>query len=182
MTLEELEKTLEEQEKLEIIKFIHDRNFRLIELADNKATSILTVNGIMLTVVFALASFIPGFFDLVTLKDYIKISFFSAYLLCSGASLFFSIRTISPIRDTGIPPPKNIFYYRQILRYKDVNEYINDVEEQLDNFSSVLRSLVNQIYSISSVNQRKYKNVLRCVWLLLFSFLIFILLIISLFI
>jgi hypothetical protein len=65
--MEELEKTLEEQEKLEIIKFIHDRNFRLIELADSKATSILTVNGIMLTVVFALASFIPGFFDLVTL-------------------------------------------------------------------------------------------------------------------
>ena len=48
--------------QLETLKAIFDHNYQLIGLADNKATAILTVNGIMLTVVIALVGFLGDFF------------------------------------------------------------------------------------------------------------------------
>ncbi|MCE7746482.1 MAG: hypothetical protein GPJ52_15240, partial [Candidatus Heimdallarchaeota archaeon] len=42
------------EQKYETMKSIFDSNHQLITLADNKATAILTINGIMLTVVLAM--------------------------------------------------------------------------------------------------------------------------------
>lgn len=160
------EEHLEAEEKIETLQFIHDKNYKLIELADNKAATILTINGIILTVVFALVSLSSDFFNLGDALDIIRLVCFALYFIFSGGSIIYSIKTISPLTMTGIKLEKDIFYYKNILQYENQEEYAKDVKDQLDDFPRIIRSFSHQIYSVSTVNERKYKNIRRCVWLL----------------
>ncbi|NVM53870.1 MAG: hypothetical protein HWN66_09225 [Candidatus Helarchaeota archaeon] len=176
------EKSLESPEKLDILKFINDKNYQLIELADSKATAILGINGLMLTVIFAIGGFIPDFFQFENVLDYIRLSFFGAYLLFTALSLVFSILTISPLIEADAKPKKDIFYYNHILQFANKEEFTEEVKERLKDPSSLLTSLSNQIYSIAIVDKRKYTNIRKCILFIFISFIIFICLIVMMFI
>lgn len=176
------EENLEAEDKIKTLQFIHDKNYQLIELADSKATTILTINGIILTVVFALVSFTPESFTISNPMVIVRLVFFGLYFLFAGGSIIFSIMTISPLTVIGIQPEKDIFYYKNILQHKDQDEYADEVKNKLDDFALILRSYSYQIYSVSIVNERKYKNIRRCVWFLFGALVMLICLIIVMFI
>ena len=171
------ETKLEAEEQIDVLKFINERNVSLIELADNKASTILVITGIMLTAVFALVGFIPSLFSFVTVTDYLRIAFFGIYFAATGGCIIFAILTISPLTDTGILPQKDIFYYKQILQYKNKEEYADDVEEKFKDIPLLMRLFAYQIYAVSLVNERKYKNLRRSILFLASSFVMFICLI-----
>ncbi|MBK5112098.1 MAG: hypothetical protein KGD59_04295 [Candidatus Heimdallarchaeota archaeon] len=157
------------ERKFETMKSIFESNYHLISLADNKATAILTVNGIMLTVVLATVGLLGNFFDFENKVNLAAIVFFVAYLVSCLTSISFSIFTILPFQKTGIPDPRHVFYYVNILEYKDKDEYLKGLRGVLEDFSRVEEEYSEQIYAISVVNQRKYKNVKWCIWTLLSS-------------
>ena len=161
------------EQKFETMKQIFESNYQLISLADNKATAILTVNGIMLTVVLAIVGLLEGILDLEFKIKIAAIIFFVAYLVSCLTSLSFSIFTILPFQKTGIPDPGHVFYYVNILEYKDKDEYLKGLRKILDNFSLIEEEFSDQIYAISVVNLRKYKNVKWCIWTLLSSLILF---------
>jgi hypothetical protein len=156
--------------KIESLKSIYEHNYALIELADNKATAILTVNGIMLTVILAFVGLKDNFFTSANILDIFAIISLSAFLISCLTSLVFSIITISPLQKTGVTPPKHVFYYVNILEHNSVDNYHNGLNKVLDDFFLLERGFAEQIYSISIVNKRKYKFVKWCVWTLLSSF------------
>ncbi|MCK5299448.1 MAG: hypothetical protein KAJ76_11105 [Candidatus Heimdallarchaeota archaeon] len=161
------------EQKFETMKQIFESNYQLISLADNKATAILTVNGIMLTVVLAIVGLLEGILDLESKMKIAAIIFFVAYLVSCLTSISFSIFTILPFQKTGIPDPGHVFYYVNILEYKDKDEYLKGLRKILDNFSLIEEEFSDQIYAISVVNLRKYKNVKWCIWTLLSSLILF---------
>jgi hypothetical protein len=158
--------------KLETMKSIYEHNYNLIELADNKATAILTVNGVMLTVILAFVGLKGDFFDVSDAIDIASIVILILYLVSCIVSLVFSILTISPLQKTGITKPKHVYYYVNILDHSNVDEYNIELQNVLSDFSSIEEGFAEQIYSISVVNRRKYKFVKWCVWTLLSSFVI----------
>ena len=159
--------------KIETLKSIFDHNYQLINLADNKATAILTINGIMLTVVLAFVSIIGmDLFIIMHYLDLLAVIFFGLYLVSCFTSLIFSILTISPLQKTGIPSPKHVFYYVNILEHKNKKEYHMALSEILENYSLIEEGFAEQIYSISVVNNRKYKFVRLSIWTLLSSFIL----------
>ena len=176
------EKVLDPNQKLGILKFINDKNFQLIQLADSKATSILGINGLMLTVIFAVGGFVPGFFEFVELMDYIRLGLLGAYLIFAAGSLIFSILTISPLVEAEGKTKKDIFYYNHILQFANADEFADEVKERLDDPDSLLKSLSDQIYAVSLVDKRKYTNIRRTILFVFISFIIFIALIIVMFI
>ncbi|NHK30801.1 MAG: hypothetical protein FK730_05580 [Asgard group archaeon] len=159
-----------EETKIETLKSIYDHNFHLIELADNKATAILTVNGIMLTVILALIGVIGNFFSVGTAKEIVTIVFFILYLISCISSLVFSILTITPLQRTGVLSPKHVFYYVNILENQNLDKFQQELHQVLNDFDLIEKGFVEQIFSISVVNKRKYKYVKWCVWTLLSSF------------
>ena len=161
------------EQKFETMKQIFESNYQLISLADNKATAILTVNGIMLTVVLAIVGLLEGILDLESKMKIAAIIFFVAYLVSCLTSISFSIFTILPFQKTGIPDPGHVFYYVNILEYKDKDKYLKGLRKILDNFSLIEEEFSDQIYAISVVNLRKYKNVKWCIWTLLSSLILF---------
>ena len=174
--------SLELEERLNMLQFIHDKNVKLIDLADNKATSILGINGLMLTVVFAIGGLIPDFLTFQTVLDYLRLAFLAAYLCFASISLIFSILTISPLKETGVLPPQGILYYRHIIRYKTKEEYAKAVESEFGDIPTLFETLTNQIYEVSLVDERKYRNISRCILCLFISFIMFIGLIVMMFI
>ena len=158
--------------KLETLKTIYDHSYQLVTLADNKATAILTINGIMLTVVLALVGLKENFFKISYWMDILVIVFFGLYLLSCIISIIFSILTISPLQNTGTNPAKHVFYYVNILEHKDQSEYNQNLDSILGDFADIQRSFAQQIYSLSVVNARKYKYVKLCIWILLISFIL----------
>ncbi|HUT82671.1 MAG TPA: Pycsar system effector family protein [Candidatus Bathyarchaeia archaeon] len=158
--------------KFEAMKTIFDQNYQLISLADNKATAILTVNGILLTVVLAMVGLLGGFFIIENKLDVAVIVLFGLYVLSCLVSIIFSILTISPFQKTGIPDKRHIFYYVNILEHETKEEYNKGLTKVLDDFSLLQKEFSDQIYSISKVNQRKYKYVKWCIWTLLVSLII----------
>ncbi|NHJ31465.1 MAG: hypothetical protein FK732_01255 [Asgard group archaeon] len=157
------------ERKFETLKTIFENNYRLIGLADNKATAILTVNGIMLTVVLAMVGLLGGVFEVQNKVNLAGIFFFVAYLVSCLTSITFSILTILPYQKTGIPDPDHVFYYVNILDYGNKDEYQKGLKKVLNDFSLVEEEFSDQIFAISVVNQRKYKNVKWCIWTLLSS-------------
>lgn len=157
------------EQRFETMKQIFESNYQLISLADNKATAILTVNGIMLTVVLAMVGLLGGIFDIENRINIAAIVFFVAYLVSCLTSIAFSIFTILPFQKTGIPDPRHVFYYVNILEYGDKDEYVKGLRSVLDDFSKIEEEFSDQIYAISVVNLRKYKNVKWCIWTLFLS-------------
>lgn len=176
------EETLDSNQKLGILQFINDKNFQLIQLADSKATSILGINGLMLTVIFAVGGFVPDFFTFVDVMDYLRLILLGVYLTFAAGSLIFSILTISPLVEASGKPKKDIIYYNHILQFANAEEFAKEVKERLNDPDSLLKSLSDQIYSVSLVDKRKYTNIRRCILFVFISFVIFIALIIVMFI
>ncbi len=176
------DKPLDPNQKLGVLKFINDKNFQLIQLADSKATSILGINGLMLTVLFAIGGFIPDFFSFTTIVDYIRLGLLGAYLIFAAGSLIFSILTISPLVEATGKPIKDIFYYNHILQYANADEFAEEVKERLNDSDSLIRSLSDQNYAVALVDKRKYTNIRRCILFVFISFIIFIALIVVMFI
>jgi len=158
--------------KFEAMKSIFDQNYQLISLADNKATAILTVNGILLTVVLAMVGLLGEFFVIERGIDIAAIVFFGIYVLSCLVSIIYSILTIAPLQKTGIPEKRHVFYYVNILEYETKDEYNKGLSNVLNNFNLLQKEFSDQIYSISIVNKRKYKNVKGCIWTLLISLII----------
>ena len=157
------------EQKFETMKQVFDSNYQLISLADSKATAILTVNGIMLTVVLAMVGLLGGFFSIENRVNIAAIVFFVAYIISCLTSITFSILTILPFQKTGIPDHKHVFYYVNILEYKDKDEYLKGLRTVINDFSLIEEEFSEQIYAISVVNLRKYKNVKWCICTLLSS-------------
>jgi len=158
--------------KIETLKTIYDHSYQLVTLADNKATAILTINGIMITVVLALAGLKDDFFQIQNIWDIIAIVFLGLYLISCIISIIFSIMTISPLQNAGVNPKKHTFYYVNILEYKDQDEYNKGLTDVLSDYANIQKSFAEQIFALSLVNTRKYKFVKLCIWMLLISFLL----------
>ena len=157
------------EQKFETMKQIFESNYQLISLADNKATAILTINGIMLTVVLAMVGLLGDILNIENKVNIAAIVFFVAYLVSCLTSITFSTMTISPFQKTGVPDPGHVFYYVNILEYGNKDEYLKGLRKVLNDYSLVEKEFSAQIYAISVVNQRKYKNVKWCIWTLLSS-------------
>ena len=125
------------EQKFETMKQIFESNYQLISLADNKATAILTVNGIMLTVVLAMVGLLGGIFDIENKVNIAAIIFFVAYLVSCLTSIAFSIFTILPFQKTGIPDPRHVFYYVNILEYNGKDEYLKGLRKVVNDFSLI---------------------------------------------
>jgi hypothetical protein len=138
----------------------------------------------MLTVLFAIAGFVPDFFtfDSPDATDFVRLGLLSAYLIFAGGSLVFSILTISPLVEAAGTPQKDIIYYNHILQFANEEEFSDAVKERLKDPDSLQKSLTDQIYAVSLVDKRKYGNIRRCILFLLISLLILIALIIVVFI
>ncbi len=133
---------------------ILETNLEWIRSSDNKATAILTIYGIVITLVYSNASEI---FDSINENNALTtLSIISA--ITSLGAIYFGFRVIQP----RVLPPNYIsviFFGSVASNFKDMDSYDGYVSKMLDRKEGLDADLTRQIYINSVIASKKYRDV-----------------------
>ncbi len=143
---------------LPIILRILDNENRLVERADQKSISLLSILGVFMVFFIVYYRVIPLNFFTMTLVV--------LYFICALMAIINLIMAIRPrIRhEKGAPqgpPTLDPAFFSGISRFPDVNVYKNTLQKMLEDESTVAENYIKQIYSVARINREKYKFVQR---------------------
>lgn len=129
-------------------------NLEWIRSSDTKATAILTIYGIVITLVYSNASDILKTINLnPTMIFFSVLSAFTSLL-----AIFFGFRVIQP----RVFPPSYvsvIFFGSVVSNFKDMESYHQFVNKLLDRKEGLDIDLARQIYINSVIASKKYRDV-----------------------
>ncbi|WP_457556455.1 Pycsar system effector family protein [Candidatus Harpocratesius sp.] len=172
------------KDKNDFLNLAFQNNQEMINFADSKASTALTIQSIIISAGMA-GALLSDTFQI--LKDPIQVNspgLFWVYIICLGlflissiAGIILSISVIYPreSQEEGEISREGTFYFGHIASYKDSDEYISKIDA-LDE-RQLSEEYCRQIYQISKIAQKKMK-ILSTLFIILIgnlSYMIFIL-------
>lgn len=136
-------------EKEEVLWRIYERNTNLTSLSDTKAGLILSIYGIIFTIIFTNVS------DLFNCICSHSLLITSSILtgISSLLAIYFSFRCINPhLKNTKLN--SNIYFSSIERNNKSYKEYQKMIEK-----SNFYEDIVEQVYTTSLITSRKFKRV-----------------------
>jgi len=129
-------------------------NVEWLRYSETKATVILTVYGVLFTILFTNSTSV--FQEIGKSCWLISLSIISGLL--SVSSIFFSFRCIDPILKN--PNPKSIIYFGHIAeKFKNYSEYFEHSKQIISNNESFIEQISEQIYVNSKIAWKKFTRV-----------------------
>lgn len=157
---------------LSIVLRILDNENRLVERADQKSISMLSILGVFMVFFIVYYRVIP--------MNPLTMALILLYFIFALASIINLIMAIRPrVRkqkgaDIGnqIASSRDPAFFTGISDFPDVVAYKNSLQKALDDESSIADIYIRQIYSVARINQAKYRYVQRGVYLVIITLVI----------
>lgn len=128
-----------------------------IKLSDTKATALLAINGVILTIIFSSVPKLVSFIDLQTIK--ILITGILIGSLSSTISLLFSVLCLIP-RVSSDKSQKSVIFFGDISKnYNDSKSYADSATEILFKDRKLKDQILSEIWINSKIASAKYFNV-----------------------
>jgi hypothetical protein len=129
-------------------------NIEWLRFSDTKASIILTVYGIIITIVYSNS---VDVFQAISSSKFIQIiCILSA--ISSLISIYFAFRCINPTLENK--NPNSIIYFGHIAdRFSNFDEYHQATKDIINNEERLSTQISEQIYTISKIAWQKYFNV-----------------------
>jgi hypothetical protein len=151
---------------LPIVLRILDNENRLVERADQKSISLLSILGVFMVFFVVYYRVIP--------MNALTMALIVLYFIFAAMSIISLIMAIRPrIRrekgNTKTPPPRDPAFFSGISAFPDAAAYKDALQKLLEDESSVADNYIRQIYSVARINREKYKFVQRGVVFVIMS-------------
>jgi len=130
-------------------KSVIDHNVSLINLAEAKASILLTLNGVVLALLFEA--------EKVALADFTKLLLLITGL-CSGASSIFTVFAIIPRLTKESQTTK--IYFKKIAEMER-NDFVNSWNSLTD--SDILNDYLRNIHNLAVIQQKKFLHLQRSI-------------------
>lgn len=148
-------------EKLPTVLRILDTENRLLERADQKAISMLSIIGVFMVFFIVYCRVIP--------INYITIVLITFYFLCALIAIVNLIMAMRPrIRNDeqeadseNVTHPGEPAFFTGICQFPNVSAYKESLNDMLKDEESVVNVYIRQIFSVARINAAKYKYVQR---------------------
>lgn len=149
-----------------LFRVSYQNQINLTKIADNKAHLIITINSIIITVIFGIAGYNKGK-GLISESpmDMIDLHFLIPLLLVLIASLLsitFAILAAKPnVRKPkkntkNLPPQKSSLLFFANISSKSLDNYIIEMKELIKSRNSIYENMIIDIYNQAKVLTRKY--------------------------
>jgi len=157
---------------LSIILRILDNENRLVERADQKSISLLSILGVFMVFFIVYYRVIP--------INALTMTLILLYFIFALASIINLIMAIRPRikkekgakTDNQIASARDPAFFTGISSFPDVAAYKDSLQKTLEDESSVNDIYIRQIYSVARINSVKYKFVQRGVTLVIITLII----------
>ncbi len=145
------------EEKEEYWKILNNTN-DWIKYSDTKATIILTMFGVLITIIYSNSAEV-----LAGIQNSNWILFFSILTgICTTLSILFAFLCINPKLTNS--NPNSIIYFGHIKKkFKTSEEYSKKASKIMANSDSYRKELAEQVHTNSKIAWGKFKNVTWCV-------------------
>jgi hypothetical protein len=149
-------------DKLSIVLRILDNENRLVERADQKSISMLSILGVFMVFFIAYYRLIP-----INAMTGTLIMLYFFFALCSIISLIMAIRprirrdTIEAASNEKAVVSCDPAFFTGICTFANATAYKTALDTVLGNEGQIAEIYVRQIFSIARINQAKYKHVQR---------------------
>jgi hypothetical protein len=147
-------------DSLQVVMRILDNENHLVERADQKAISLLSILGVFMVFFIVYYRVIP-----INPLSGVLISLYFFFALLSIISLIMTIRprirregTISDNKKSVSCDPT---FFTGICKYEDAAEYKESLQTLLNDEKSIIDIYIGQIFSVAKINSAKYKYVQR---------------------
>jgi hypothetical protein len=148
-------------DKLANILRILDNENRLLERADQKSISMLSIIGVFMVFFIVYCRVIP--------INIITIVFITIYFLCALISIVNLIMAMRPrIRKDEVDeecadevPQGEPAFFTGICQFPNVAAYKKGLDIMMKDDESIMNIYIKQIYSVAMINVAKYKHVQR---------------------
>jgi len=149
-----------------VVLRILDNETRLLERADQKAISLLSILGVFMVFFIVYYRLVPvNVFTIVVVTVYFCLALFAIWNL---------IMVVRPrVEGGGQSPPSaagargDPTFFQGICRYPDAQAYKESLDSIVDDDESTLEMYTRQIYSLARINEAKYRYVQRGVILVI---------------
>jgi hypothetical protein len=163
---------------LPIILRILDNENRLVERADQKSISLLSILGVFMV-------FFVVYYRVIPMNPF-TVTVIVLYFLFAALSIISLILAIRPrIRrgegDAKAAPTLDPAFFSGISAFPDVSAYKDTLQKMLEDEASISETYIRQIYSVARINRAKYKFVQRGVVFVIISLAIELVVIVYLF-
>lgn len=151
-------------DSLQFMLRILDNENRLLERADQKSMSMLSILGVFMVFFIVYYRIIP--------INILTIILISVYFLFALLSIFNLIMAIKPrIRidraDAGDTLPDSPTFFAGICRYGDPASYCEALQGMIKDEPSVIGLYSREIYDVARINSEKYRYVRRGIFLVI---------------
>lgn len=157
-------------DKLSSVLRILDNENHLLERADQKAVSLLSILGVFMVFFIVYYRLIPVNALTVTLT--------TVYFLCALASIVSLIFTLRPrIEQNGAAKAGEVdksslgepAFFAGISQFPNLDAYKESLGEMFKDESTTLDVYIRQIYSVAHINAAKYSNLRRATLLVIIT-------------
>jgi hypothetical protein len=151
---------------LPIVMRILDNENRLVERADQKSISLLSILGVFMVFFIVYYRLIP-----VNAFTVVLIVLYFLFALMSIVSLIMAIRPrIRREKGKGeVVSPRDPAFFSGISAFPDVSTYKENLQKMLEDEASIADTYIRQIFSVARINTAKYKFVQRGVVLVIIT-------------
>jgi len=166
-----------------LFRVTYSNQISLIKIADNKAHLIISINSIIITVIFAVTGLKQGIdktsIDLVDSQLVIPILMI---LLTSLLSITFAIRAAMPyVRKPGRKPKttsaaKSSLLFFANISSRTLDDYLGEMKKLLKSGKSIRENMTIDIYNQAKVLSRKYDMLNVAYQIFMYGFIISVLL------
>ena len=156
-------------DKLSIVLRVLDNENRLLERADQKAISMLSILGVFMVFFIVYYRLIP--------VNILTILLSTAYFIFAFLAIFNLIMAMRPrIRQGGQdddlgndPPPSEPAFFQGICKFPNLSAYRQGLETMTRDEESAINVYTRQIYSVAQINAAKYKYAQRGILIGIFT-------------
>lgn len=136
-----------------------------IKFSDSKATALLAINGVILSIIF---SNLPKVWILVQ-GDILKVTLVLTGILITiyfiFATILFSISCLYPKMDKKYRNGLNLLYYKDIAEnFNSSDEYLKSSEKMFNNDLELKNQIAKEIFENSTIANNKYKKVKSAIY------------------
>ncbi len=148
-------------DRFSVVLRILDNETRLLERADQKAISLLSILGVFMVFFIVYYRLVP-----VNLFTVVVVTAYFAIALAAIWNLIMVVRprvekSEAPLAGPGLPAPADPTFFRGICTYPSASEYRKSLENIAADDGAVMDIYTRQIYSLARINAAKYKYMQR---------------------
>ena len=166
-------------DNIELILRILESENRLIERADQKSISLLSILGVFMVFFIVYYRVIP-----VNTLTLVMVMLYFIFAILSIYNLIMAIkpRIRTEQADAKAAPVCDPTFFGGICRFADPSSYKEALQDMMKDESSVIETYSREIYNVARINSEKYRHVQRGVFLVISTLAIELAIIVYLFI